>query len=258
MGCRASPSSGCPRARERGPPNVAPVTSYVVVHGAWHGAWCWDELAPLLGGHVEAVDLPGHGADTTPVAGCTLDAYVARVVEALERAPEPAVLVGHSLGGITVAQAAEQRPDLVRAAVFLAAYLPRHGESGYGLARLDTASAITPDCCVMRAGEGLLDLVPERIRAAMYDGCPQALADAAVARLCPEPLKPMGTPVALTPERFGSVERVYALCLRDRIVTPTLQRQLVAAQPCRVVELDAGHSPFLSHPRELAAALASV
>lgn len=234
------------------------MTAFVLVHGAWHGGWCWDELVPLLPGHVEAVDLPGHGPDTTPVAGCTLDAYVARVVEALERAPEPAVLVGHSLGGITVAQAAEQRPDLVRAAVFLAAYMPRDGESAYGLARLDTASEVTPDCCVMRADEGLLDLLPERIRGALYDGCPEALADAAVARLCPEPLQPMGTPVTLTAEHFGSVERVYALCLRDRIVTPTQQRQLVAAQPCRVVELDAGHSPFLSIPGELAATLALV
>jgi pimeloyl-ACP methyl ester carboxylesterase len=231
------------------------VTAFVLVHGAWHGAWCWDELVPLLPGHVEAVDLPGHGADRTPVAACTLDAYVTRVVEALERAPEPAVLVGHSLGGITVAQAVEQRPELVRTAVFLAAYMPRDGESGYGLARLDTASAITPDCCVMRAADGLLDLLPERIRGALYDGCPTALADAAIARLCAEPLQPMGTPVTLTPERFGSVDRVYALCRRDRIVTPALQRQLVKAQPCRVVELDAGHSPFLSSPRELATAV---
>ena len=213
---------------------------------------------PLLPGHVEAVDLPGHGANTLPVAECTLDAYVARAIEALERAPEPAVLVGHSLGGITVAQAAEQRPDLVRKAVFLAAYMPRDGESGYGLARLDTASEITPDCCVRRASDGLLDLLPERIRDAMYDGCPEALTDAAVDRLGPEPLQPMGAQVRLTVERFGSVERVYALCLRDRIVTPTLQRQLVAAQPCRVVELDAGHSPFLSIPGELAALLARV
>ena len=234
------------------------MTAFVLVHGAWHGAWCWDELTPLLGGHVEAVDLPGHGADRTPVAGCTLDAYVARVVEALERAPEPAVLVGHSLGGITVAQAAERRPDLIRTAVFLAAYMPRHGESAYGLARLDTASEVTRDCCLLRAADGLLDLLPQQIRGAMYDGCPEALADAAVARLCPEPLQPMSTPVTLTAERFGSVERVYALCLRDRILTPARQRAMVVAQPCPVVELDAGHSPFLSSPGELAAALALV
>lgn len=234
------------------------MAAFVLVHGAWHGAWCWDELLPLLPGHAEAVDLPGHGADTTPVAGCTLDAYVTRVVEALERVPEPAVLVGHSLGGISVAQAAERRPDLVRAAVFLAAYMPRDGESGYGLARLDTASAITPECCVMRAGEGLLDLVPERIRGAMYEGCPVELADAAVARLCPEPLKPMSTAVHLTLERFGSVERVYALCLGDRIVTPAFQRRLVEGQPCRSIELATGHSPFLSHAGLLAAALSEI
>ena len=236
--------------------------SFVLVHGAWHGAWAWEEVVPLLPGHVEALDLPGHGADATPVAGCTLDAYCARAVEALERARAasggPALLVGHSLGGMTVAAACEARPDLVRAAVYLCAYMPRDGESGYGLARQDKASAITPETCLLRPDDGLLDIVPERIRDAMYDGAPPAAVDRAVARLCSEPLAPIGTPVALTAERHGGVPRVYVHCLHDRIITPALQRQLAAAQPCLELELAAGHSPALSRPRELTALLASL
>lgn len=234
------------------------MSAFVLVHGAWHGAWCWEELVPLLPGHAEAVDLPGHGEDTTPVAGCTLAAYEARVIEALERAPEPAVLVGHSLGGITISRAAEARPELVRALVFLAATMPRDGETAYGLAKLDAGSAITPDCCVLRTDAGLLDPVPERLRAAMYDGCSPEQADRAVARLCSEPLQPMGAPVSVSAERAGSVPHVYIRCDRDRIATPAWQQQLIDATPCRVVPLDAGHSPFLSHPQELAAVLTAV
>lgn len=238
------------------------MTAFVLVHGAWHAAWAWEDVVPLLPGHVEAVDLPGHGADATPVAGCTLDAYAARAVEALERARDatggPALLVGHSLGGVTLAAASEARPDLVRAAVYLCAYMPADGESAYGLARQDAASEVTSDTCVMRADEGLLELDPDRIRDALYDGAPTAAADRAVARLQPEPLAPMGTSVRLTPERHGRVPRVYVACTRDRIVTPAAQRAMVAAQPCRTIELDAGHSPALSHPRELAAVLASL
>jgi pimeloyl-ACP methyl ester carboxylesterase len=89
----------------------------------------------------------------------------------------------------------------------------------------------------------------------MYDGCDPETAAAAAARLHPEPLAAMGQPVRLSSERFGSVERLYVHCLHDRILTLPLQRQLVAAQPCRTVELDAGHSPALSHPAELAAVL---
>jgi pimeloyl-ACP methyl ester carboxylesterase len=238
---------------------MAAAGSFVLVHGAWHGAWAWDALAPLLPGHVEAVDLPGHGADATPPRSCTLDAYAARTVEALERAAAatggPAVLVGHSLGGMTVAQAAELRPDLVRSAVFVCAYMPRDGESGYALARQDTASAVGPETCVLRPDDGVLEVLPDRITGAMYDGCDPETAAAAAARLHPEPLAAMGQPVRLSSERFGSVERLYVHCLHDRILTLPLQRQLVAAQPCRTVELDAGHSPALSHPAELAAVL---
>lgn len=238
------------------------MAAFVLVHGAWHAAWAWEELVPLLPGYVEAVDLPGHGAAAAPVAGCTLEAYAARAVEALERAQAagggPALLVGHSLGGVTVAAASEARPDLVAAAVYLCAYMPRHGESAYGLARQDPGSAVTPETCVMRRDEGLLELLPERIRDAMYEGCDAGVADCAAARLQPEPLGPMGTVVHLTAERHGTVPRVYVVCASDRIVTPAAQRAMVAAQPCRVVELPAGHSPALSHPRELAAVLASL
>ena len=146
------------------------MTGIVLVHGAWHGAWAWEALAPLLaatGHHVEAVDLPGHGARAgDPVAGCTLDAYASTAVEALEWARAatgaPALLVGHSLGGVTVAAACEARPDLVAAAVYLCAYMPRDGESAYGLARLDPESAITAEVCRMRSDEGLLELLGEQ------------------------------------------------------------------------------------------------
>lgn len=236
--------------------------AFVLVHGAWHGAWAWELLAPLLPGHVEAVELPGHGFDRTPAAGCTAEAYAARTVEALERAHaatgEPALLVGHSLGGMTVAAACEARPELVRAAVYLCAYLPRNGESAYGLAQLDPGSALMPDACVLHRETGLLELLPERVRDTMYADVPAAVADAAIARLCQEPLAPMGAPAVLTAARHGSVPRVYVRCDRDRIITPELQAALAAASPCRVIELAAGHSPLLAAPAELAALLASL
>lgn len=74
----------------------------VLVHGAFGGAWVWDSVAPALealGHSVEAFDLPGCGADRTPVEEITLDACVARARTVLEGSPERAVLVGHSMGG---------------------------------------------------------------------------------------------------------------------------------------------------------------
>jgi pimeloyl-ACP methyl ester carboxylesterase len=86
----------------------------VLVHGAFGGAWCWEPVLPGLraAGHtVEAIDLPGHGEDKTPVAEVTLDAYADRVCGVLAAGP-PAVLVGHSMGGVVVTQAAARNKQL--------------------------------------------------------------------------------------------------------------------------------------------------
>lgn len=77
---------------------------YVLVHGAWHGSWCWDKVVSGLeaAGHTaHALDLPGHGGDATPLGEISLDSYVEHVGAILTALPEPAILVGHSLGGLT-------------------------------------------------------------------------------------------------------------------------------------------------------------
>ncbi len=79
------------------------MATYVLVHGAFHGAWCWTKLTPELearGHRAVAFDLPGGGEDKTPIEQVTLDAYVERVVETVAQESERVILVGHSLGGI--------------------------------------------------------------------------------------------------------------------------------------------------------------
>ena len=86
---------------------------FVLVHGAFSGAWAWERMiAPLeAAGHVvDTLDLPGSGDDQTPVEEVTLARYAAAVVEVLERRPEPAVLVGCSMGGVVITQAASDAP----------------------------------------------------------------------------------------------------------------------------------------------------
>lgn len=110
--------------------------TYILIHGSFFGAW--DKVVPLLeerGHEVIAPDLPGYGDDATPVGEITLQDYTDKAVEALDAAPEPAILVGHSRGGVVISQAAEERPEKVRTLVYLAAFMLPDGGSLFGFAQ---------------------------------------------------------------------------------------------------------------------------
>ena len=105
---------------------------YVLVHGAWHGGWCWATVRTLLereGHEVSAPDLPGHGDNKTPLEELSLERYARHICELLDAASEPVILVAHSMGGIVITQAAEYRPEKVKHLVYVTAYLLRSGES---------------------------------------------------------------------------------------------------------------------------------
>lgn len=79
--------------------------TYVLVHGAWHGAWCWQKVVPLLearGNKVITFDLPGHGDDTTKPENVTLADYVNKLVSVTNAQKGPVILVGHSMAGVVI------------------------------------------------------------------------------------------------------------------------------------------------------------
>ena len=108
------------------------MSTFVLIHGAFGGGWNWDPVRGPLerAGHaVITPDLPGQGDDQTPLSEITLDSYCSRVLEVLDRETEPVALVGHSLGGISISQAAEYRPERIKVLVYVAAFLLPNGSS---------------------------------------------------------------------------------------------------------------------------------
>ena len=234
--------------------------TYVLVHGAWHGAWCWDKLTPLLeaeGHRVVAIDLPAHGDDRTPVKDVTLQSYADRVCTVLDAQRERVRLVGHSMGGMVITQASEQRPDRIATLVYLCAFLPRDGESLIQLAESDPDGLVLPNLVFSK--DGLTATLREGApRKAFYGECSEADAAWATARLVPDPSVGHTTPVRTTANGWGRVARVYIECLRDRAIPIALQQRMYTASPCKkVLSIDTDHSPFLSAPEELAAHLLS-
>lgn len=231
------------------------MSTFVLVHGSWHGAWCWEKIIPLLkarGHRAVAPDLPAHGADRTPIAAITLQSYVDRVGEVLDASTEPVVLVGHSMGGVVISQVAEVRPQKVAGLVYVAGFLLQNGQSLFDVGGTDQRALILPNL-QPAADQSHATLRDSAITDIFYHDCTAADATAAKARFVPEPMLPVVTPIHVTTENFGRVPRAYIVCEQDHSITPECQRRMLAATPCEpVVSLDSSHSPFFSMPERLA------
>jgi pimeloyl-ACP methyl ester carboxylesterase len=238
---------------------------FVLVHGAFGRAACWDRVAPGLraAGHdVEAIDLPGHGDDPTPVAEVTLDRYAARVCEALADGP-PAVLVGHSMGGMVITQAAARCPEQIVRLVYVAAFLPQDGQSLIDITQLPEAAGDSVQANLIVDGDPpVATFPPDAVREALcHCADDEAVAWSASIR-GGQPVAPFTHPVALTgpdADAFAALPRAYVMCLQDRAIKPELQRRMLTAAGCDpVVEIDTDHSVWASRPDELAAALTEI
>ena len=238
------------------------LATFVLIHGAWHGGWCWNKLKPLLekdGHKVVAPDLPGHGQDRTPIADVTLDAYSWRICEVIDQQSEKVILVGHSLGGLSITQVAEQRPDNIEFLVYLTALLPKNGESRTSLRERDPSGSALSSNMDMYPEEGYVLIKDESLRNTLYNDCSEEDIDWARSKLVSQALKPMTTSVVTSDENFGRVRRIYIECLKDNAIVPAFQKKMYTEMPCeRVISMDTSHSPFLSAPEELAYHLMSL
>jgi len=230
------------------------MSCFVLVHGSWHGSWCWNRVVPLLkarGHTVVAPDLPGHGEDRTPLERIDLDAYADRVTESVAEQDEPVVLVGHSMGGAVITHAAERSQENLGMLVYLAGYIPMDGGSVADQAIAD-AHSLMQRHLVVDPESGWADLEPVAYRECFYGDCSAEDLAFATERLRMDPLGPLMAPIRPTEERWGRVPRVYIECLKDRTLTPDMQRKIQAQSGCKqVLSMDTSHSPFFSDPERL-------
>jgi pimeloyl-ACP methyl ester carboxylesterase len=228
----------------------------VLVHGAMHGAWCWECVIPLLesaGQRVIAIDLPGSDGHMPP-SEVTAAAYGEAVTTVLERLAHPALLVGHSMGGLPISLAAEASPLRVSALVYLCAAVPRDGQT-----LSDTSSDDAVVAEVRSDDNGATFYFDDAYARRVFFGDCMQHASQGMRRLRSQPLRPLHERVRLSPERFGRVPKHYVMTLRDEVIRPERQERHAAALGTPALHrLDCGHSPFYSHPQELAALLCTL
>jgi len=228
-----------------------PRATVVLVHGAWHGPWCWELLRPYLeaeGLGVQCPALPSAG----PVPA-DLAADASRVREVLRRVSGPVVLCGHSYGGMVISATDTERAD-VRALVYLCAYMTAPGQSLESSLR--DAGERRPGHWARPLPDGRCRVDARRAADLFYHDCPDATRNWAVTQLRPHWAGVLGEPIAMP--AWQRHRCTYVQCTGDRALDPRIQREIYAPRARQIVTLDSSHSPFLSQPRQLAQVLAAL
>lgn len=241
-------------------------TVFVLVHGAWHGAWTYERVTPFLarrGLAAVARDLPAHGlnarfpasyfsrpldaaafaGEPSPVAAVTLDDYVDSVIDTIDqvrrRGKPDVVLVGHSLGGIVITAAAQRAPEKISKLVYLTAFMPSAGVPMivYVQSAENQGELVAPQFLANPADVGALRIdhnssdasYRSRTQAAFYNDVSQADFDAVANLMTPDvPLGPVVTAIDTTPGRWGRVPRYYIRCTHDNAIKIALQDRFIA------------------------------
>ena len=270
--------------------------TFVFVHGAWHDAATWRLVTPLLearGYVVRALDLPGAGGNARAprsygrrpldLAAFAIErspnaevspqdrtrAVVALIDEVARNQAGPVVLVGHSLGGLTVSAVAEAIPKRVSAVVYLTAFLLPPGTSAHTLIEHPTmADSLVPS--LFLADPGLVQAMRidprsdrsdyvQQMKSALYGDLSDADLQVKLSHLhCDEPLGVMLNPAHVTPVRFGRVHRHFIRCLNDKAIPIAAQDFMIGAideriyGPTHTHTLATSHSPFYAQPSALA------
>ncbi|OBF41087.1 hypothetical protein A5724_05815 [Mycobacterium sp. ACS1612] len=227
------------------------MATFGLVHGAWHGAWCWERLIPeleALGHRAIAMDLPCDDSSAT------FDDYADVVCAAVTGVAGDLVLVGHSLAGQTIPLVAARRP--VRRLVYLCAIPASPGQSL--LQQLSDPDMLNPDYV---KGLGAPDsqarttwVDEDVLYHLVFGDCNRKTVSWASMRLRPQATIHYELPCSLS--AYPIVDTTYVLCDGDRMVNPSWSRRVARDWlNAELVELPGDHSPFLSRPAELAAVL---
>lgn len=232
---------------------------FVLVHGGFHGAWCWSRTIPeleRLGHEAIALDMPGHG-ELLDVESTILSRRQA-IVSVLQPGD---VLVGHSGGGLDVTVAADAATELVSHVIYLAAGLPREGRTyaeAIGMRDAEDSEPVADPTEMLGyldfADDGAMTFASfEGAWKFFYHDCDEATARWAFERMGPERIGEMAhSPVSIPRFWAAELSRSYILCLQDRSKPRWLSDVVAKRLGVEQLTIDASHSPFLSRPQELA------
>lgn len=235
--------------------------TFLLIHGAWEGAWSWKETITHLqknGHRVKAIDLPGHGDDKTPTSEINMALYANRVKAELEKTEGKVVLVGHSFGGFVITQVAEEMPDKIEKLVYVASAMPYEGKTAVEVFEEDQESEFLENL-IFSEDKSTATMSKETIMNVIFTGATEAQIDVLLPKLVVQATTPFFEQVITTQENFGRVPKAYVETILDRVISLKAQRhgqKMLGID--EVITLKYGHVPLETAPEKLANALNAI
>jgi pimeloyl-ACP methyl ester carboxylesterase len=229
---------------------------FVLIHGAWHGGWCWEGVINALekAGHTaEAPTMPGHHPDDDR-AHITFDDYVDKITATLTRQPSPVVLVGHSSAGFLLQSAAPKVPDKIAQLIFVNAFVLTDGKRQFDLVPPEAAEDLTaaakasPDNCV--------PVIEDFVRHQLMGGESTDVQDSLLARLVPQPLALFTTAVSTKNFEDLTLPISVVFCKDDVSLPPGAYLGMAQGLgDFNLIEVNGGHETLFTQPEVIANAL---
>jgi len=232
-------------------------STIILVHGAGHGAWSWTKIIPLMQAKqmkTVAIDLPGSSNDTTKLFTHTFADDAEAIKNMANSVEGKVILVGHSSGGVAIAQASELLgKDKVEKLIFLDAFMPKNGESVLDLVAKATQNNNTTDTTTtmfFTSNFKAFQWNPANVAQRFYHDCTQEDISFAMANLTWQSTASVGTPAQLSDSIYGSIPKYYILCTRAFELDKSSIANNVPVK--KLFKLPSSHSPFFSMPEKLA------
>ncbi len=234
--------------------------TYVLVHGAWadESAWGFVRNQLAVKANVVVVNLPAHGIDLTDGTRTGLNDYVKSVTNTVNAQSGKVILVGHSMAGMVISQVAENIPSKIEKLVYVAAFLPKNGESLNSIVNKFLNNK-QPEIFEFNKDYSLISIKKEVIPTVVCDDCPPFMKEALVKYHRAEPLKGFNDKVTLT-SKFAAVPKYYIATTADNAVPFPLQQQMIQNNGGvkKVFEMKTSHLPFVVQADEFLKILSGI
>jgi len=229
---------------------------FILLHGAWHGGWCWDGVIKELerAGHsAEAPTMPGHHPDDDR-SKIQFSDYIDKIISVLKRQTGPIVLVGHSSAGFLMQAAAPKAADKIAQLTFLNAFILPNGKSQFDLVPPEASEGMTaaakasPDNCV--------PVIEDFVRNMLMAGEPVEMQDALISRLVPQPIALFTTAVHTQDFENLTIPKSVVFCKADASLPPGAYLNMAQGLgEYNLIEVEGGHEALFTNPAVVAEGL---